>query len=303
MDQRELLFSRIDAAIDTAAPPPPSGKATVPDRLRLPPPSPAAAFAEEEEEEEDGRCDDGHGGGSPGASSQRRDGADCGDGPGAVPGGGSAEEAGDDGPDDDGSDDDGSTSSSSSSGGSTDSDHDGVRSLLLRAERRLRAQSAFEEVKELRSEVTRHQTLAESTLRVNRSLRKQVDDLEGKLEGYRRAVSVLKRNELRAEERRAANEAEYMNQLNDLVQEVIKRDATIIDLQNRWNERTVRGLEEGRRRRREGERRRRQPPQEQPAPRVRVVVESDSPPVEFDLDCSDESDGEDDAGSCESEFV
>ncbi|EJK44120.1 hypothetical protein THAOC_37367, partial [Thalassiosira oceanica] len=163
--------------------------------------------------------DDGHGGGgSPGASSQRRDGADCGGGPGAVPGGGSAEEAGDDGPDDDGSDDDGSTSSSSSSSGSADTDHDGVRSLLLRAERRFRAQSAFEEVKELRSEVTRHQTLAESTLRVNRSLRKQVDDLEGKLEGYRRAVSVLKRNELRAEERRAANEAEYMNQLNDLVE-------------------------------------------------------------------------------------
>ena len=296
-DQRELLFSRIDAAIDTTAAPPSSlaGKAPVPDRLRLSPLSPV---------DEDGRCDDGPDGGSPGASSQRRDGADdCGDEQGVAPGEravGELEERPED-DEDDGSDDDESAASSSSSSSieSTGPDHDGVRNLLRRAERRLRAQSAFEEVKELRSEVTRHQTLAESTLRVNRALRRQVDDLEGKLEGYRRAVSALKRNELRAEEEKAAVEAEYMNQLNDLVQEVIKRDATIIELQNKWNERTVRGLEEGRRRRREDERQQEQQQQQQQV----QIVESDSPPVEFDLDCSDDSDEEEDARSCESEFV
>ena len=283
---RATLFSRIDAAIDPSADAAaPTRKAAVPDHLRLSPLPPA----DEATGEEDGRCDDGAGDVSPGASSQRRDGADCGDGPG--PEEGSADDAGDDGRDDGsdvGSDDDGSITSTSDG-------HEGVRNLLLRAERRLRLQSAFEEVKELRSEVTRHQTLAESTLRVNRNLRRQVDDLEGKLEGYRRAVSVLKRNELRAEEERSAAEAEYMNQLHDLVQEVIKRDATIIDLQNRWNERTVSGLEERRRRRREDDK------QKQPPQQVQVV-ESDSP-VEFDMDSSDESDDEEDARSCESDFV
>ena len=195
------------------------------------------------------------------------------------------------------SDDDGSVKSHH-----THHTNDSTRWLLQQAQARLKRQSAHEEAKALRVEVSQLKTNVEFAMRKNQGLKDTCDNLEHQLAEAIEAISAYKVKEQRWNEEIAEREKDHMNQLNDicsdmkakeesLMAEIFKRDAKIVELQNVRNAEEMRKMQEAK-------------AKEQAIFAVRRVLET---PVEaeFDLD-DDESwcdeDGED-KSHCSGNFI
>ena len=151
-----------------------------------------------------------------------------------------------------GDDDDSSTTSSRSQ-----ATLDSTRLLLRQAQRRVKHQSVYEEVKQLRSEVSQYKNTIESNMRQKHALSHRVTTLEQDLSNAKESIHTHKQREIQWNEERATLERDFMNQLNDvcssvgqkeeeLMQEIVKRDAKIIELQNLWNEEEIRRMDAAR---------------------------------------------------------
>mmetsp|Transcript_36606 Transcript_36606/g.65904 ORF Transcript_36606/g.65904 Transcript_36606/m.65904 type:complete len:245 (-) Transcript_36606:230-964(-) len=153
-------------------------------------------------------------------------------------------------------------SSDDESSSSTQSSHhtnDSTRNLLKQAQQRLQHQSIYEEVKTLRAEVRQCKNSVESTLRQKLDIQNRYNTVESQLSQAMDTVQSYKLKESRWNDERAERERDFMNQLNDacstmgahektLMDEIIKRDMKIIELQNMWNEEEMRRMRSARER-------------------------------------------------------
>ena len=130
--------------------------------------------------------------------------------------------------DEDDSDGDASSSSSSKQS-SSKGDENSTRRLLKQAHRRIEHQSIYEEVKLLRAQL--HQKL---------EIVNKCNHLEQQLTNANQTIEIYKQKEKSYNEEMANREMEFMNKLNEMCEmmevEIVKRDKSIIELQNRLNE-------------------------------------------------------------------
>mmetsp|Transcript_34965 Transcript_34965/g.59384 ORF Transcript_34965/g.59384 Transcript_34965/m.59384 type:complete len:261 (+) Transcript_34965:189-971(+) len=138
---------------------------------------------------------------------------------------------------------------------SIDSHHtnDSTRLLLQQAQERIAHQTVYEEVKKLRVEVQLCKTSVESALRQKVDLQNRCNALESSLAQAMNDIQSYKLKELKWNDKEAEREKDFMNQLNDacstmeaneknLMDEIIKRDMKIIELQNLWNEEEIKRM-------------------------------------------------------------
>lgn len=129
--------------------------------------------------------------------------------------------------------------------------YDSTRLLLKQAQQRMEQQSIYEEVKLLRAEVAKYRTSEESALRQTLDLTNRNTILQNQLAQAMDTIQTYKKKESRGNEERAEREKDFMNQLNDvcrtteqreqdLMDEIVKRDVKIIELQNQCNEEEIR---------------------------------------------------------------
>lgn len=130
---------------------------------------------------------------------------------------------------------------------------DSTRLLLRQCQQRLHHQSVYEEVKTLREELSQQKRTAEVAMKQKQDLANTCKTLEHELSQALDTIQSYKQKELRWYEEGAEREKEFMNQLNDmyssmegkerdLMEEIIKRDQKIIELQNMWNEEEIRRM-------------------------------------------------------------
>ena len=135
--------------------------------------------------------------------------------------------------------------------------NDNIRNLLKQAQKRLEYQSVYEEVKLLRSEVSQYRYSVQDTLRQKLELKTKCTSLENKLLQANESIQSYKLRELQHNEEMASREKEYMNSLNDvysqmqgreeeLMAQIIQRDAKIIGMRNRLNEEEIKRHEDAR---------------------------------------------------------
>ena len=135
--------------------------------------------------------------------------------------------------------------------------NDNIRNLLKQAQKRLEYQSVYEEVKLLRSEVSQYRYSVQDTLRQKLELKTKCTSLENKLLQANESIQSYKFRELQHNEEIASREKEYMNSLNDvysqmqrseeeLMAQIIQRDAKIIGMRNRLNEEEIKRHEDAR---------------------------------------------------------
>merc|ERR1711957_459140 len=133
--------------------------------------------------------------------------------------------------------------------GSDDESHhtnDSARDLLKQALECVRHQSVYEEVKSLRTEV--NQCKSQKV-----DIQNQSNVVENRLAEALDITQSYKLKESRWNDERAERERHFMNQLSDacstmeanekhLMDEIIKRDMKIIELQNLWNEEDIKRM-------------------------------------------------------------
>lgn len=131
--------------------------------------------------------------------------------------------------------------------------NDSTRDLLNQCRQRMERQSIYEEVKSLRSDVQRYKQTAETALRQKECAQDKCNALEHQLARATDIIRAYKLKELRWNDERAERERDFMNQLNDacsgmerneknLMDEIVKRDMKIIELQNERNEDEMRRM-------------------------------------------------------------
>lgn len=124
--------------------------------------------------------------------------------------------------------------------------NDSGRCLLEQARQRVQHQIILEENKVLQAEAAQARVELESTLRQKLDIKNERDTLESQFAKAMETIQQYKLNEMVLTEEKAQRERDYMNQLNDfsqetkrndqiLMDEIMKRDQIIRDLQTRLN--------------------------------------------------------------------
>jgi hypothetical protein len=124
---------------------------------------------------------------------------------------------------------------------------DSTQLLLKQAHARMHRQSIYEEVQQLRTLVSGHETHSKLLERQKSNLVTKYRELESAYTSALEQIHQYKMKEQRIKEEQAERELEYMNQMNevcrnydskeqDYMGQLIQKDTIIVDLQNRLNE-------------------------------------------------------------------